>query len=710
MVNKYGSKSKVCVVTVTYGDRFHLLKQVIKSCFNEGVEKVIVVDNASVENSRKQLVALKNKYQNKLDIIHLNENIGSAGGYKKGLEKAYKCTDCDFIWLLDDDNKPVRGSLKKYVDIYSQLKSQNVSLGALVGFRKLRPQYVKAVEKCDGTHLLEPLDSFIGFHIFHYWKKWVDKFSFLRFQNMKNCNLVKIPTASYGGLFFERKLLKKIGFPNDNYYLYEDDTDFTYRITKSGYNIYLVPEIEIIDLDEYWCAKDKGKKHPYFSGTEFRFYYFIRNKLFFQKKYRVKNKKIFNLNKFIYFGRMLILSFIHRNIRRFHLFRGAVKDALEDKMKKKKMKILFISHVLDGSGAPRSLLSLIKDFPRKELDLYLLALRRNDLEKEFKEILNKDPIIITRNPPSNKFLKLIERVLTIPRLIYYLWRINPDLVFINSAANSRAILFSKLLGYKIYLFVREFDKEFAFLPKIRRKFINFADKVFCLSNTHENWLREKVNYRKKIIILPNGINLDEVRTLSLEEPEGKFRKFVKKFNFVIANVGYLSIRKGWDYLLMVIEQLKDEKDIGFVIIGDFLEKKDKERFLHRLRELKLENRVYITGITENVFKYLKYCHLTAITSRSEVFPRVALESMSLGIPVVFFDVGAIKTIVYENYKYKVKPFNIDEFTSHILEIKMLNYTNKTAGLKSMLIERAKKFDIKNISAKFYNEILKEKEC
>lgn len=44
---------KVYAVTVTYGNRFHLLKQVIDSALREGVSKIIVVDNNSEPESMK---------------------------------------------------------------------------------------------------------------------------------------------------------------------------------------------------------------------------------------------------------------------------------------------------------------------------------------------------------------------------------------------------------------------------------------------------------------------------------------------------------------------------------------------------------------------------------------------------------------------------------------------------------------------------------
>ena len=50
-------------VTVTYGNRFHLLKQVMDSALVKSVAKVIVVDNNSVPESREQLKAYEQRDQ-----------------------------------------------------------------------------------------------------------------------------------------------------------------------------------------------------------------------------------------------------------------------------------------------------------------------------------------------------------------------------------------------------------------------------------------------------------------------------------------------------------------------------------------------------------------------------------------------------------------------------------------------------------------------
>ena len=49
---------KTIVVIVTYSNRFHLLKQVINAALGEGSNKVIVVDNNSHTESKKQLIDL----------------------------------------------------------------------------------------------------------------------------------------------------------------------------------------------------------------------------------------------------------------------------------------------------------------------------------------------------------------------------------------------------------------------------------------------------------------------------------------------------------------------------------------------------------------------------------------------------------------------------------------------------------------------------
>lgn len=75
------------VAIVTYGNRFHLLKQVIDAVLAQGIDKIIVIDNDSEQESKDQLKALEKNLSDVLKVTYLDKNYGSASGYLE--EKIY---------------------------------------------------------------------------------------------------------------------------------------------------------------------------------------------------------------------------------------------------------------------------------------------------------------------------------------------------------------------------------------------------------------------------------------------------------------------------------------------------------------------------------------------------------------------------------------------------------------------------------------------
>jgi len=228
---------KTCAVIVTYGNIFHLLKEVIKGCLEEKVDKIIVVDNNSFPESRESIKKLEKEIPN-MEVVYLDENKGSAGGYKIGLEKAYNDKECEFIWLLDDDNKPEKGSLKILKDFWKKLdvkdKEKNV---ALLSYRPQFPFYKETALKNDEKIILGRINSFIGFHILdlpNITARFLKRFLLRKNEEIDNKDWGIVPVTPYGGLFFHRKLIDNIGYPMEEFFLYQDDFEYTYRITKKG--------------------------------------------------------------------------------------------------------------------------------------------------------------------------------------------------------------------------------------------------------------------------------------------------------------------------------------------------------------------------------------------------------------------------------------------------------------------------------------------
>ena len=313
----------VTVIIVTYANRFSLLNRVIEVCLKSGVNDIVVVDNNSDKSSVDQLKTMEREKPN-MHIIWNSLNLGSAKAFKQGLQFAQKLPN-SFIWLLDDDNQPEENALNNLKAFWVG-KSNDVK--CLLAYRPDREQYKNAIELDQQDLILGKKNSFSGFHIF-------DKLHKLFPIKMAKPNLErsgKIPYAPYGGMFFEKDLLETIGMPNEDLFLYADDHDWSYRITKKGYKIMLILDAVIQDIDTSWSVKNKGS---YFrnirTAPAIRVYYSIRNRMIFERDNLVTNQILYALNFWLFKFFMMIFNYRNSN---YKVFLRAVRDAKTNNLAK----------------------------------------------------------------------------------------------------------------------------------------------------------------------------------------------------------------------------------------------------------------------------------------------------------------------------------------------------------------------------------------
>jgi len=332
---------KVFAVIVTYGNRFHFLKEVIESAFSEGVQKIIVIDNDSTTESKAQLkVYEKELGPDKLKVSYLDKNYGSAGGFKRGLEEAYNDTACEFIWLLDDDNQPQKESLNVLRDYWNSLdrKDKNEKI-SLLAYRNDRIAYKEAVMANNPELVLGRDNSFLGFHIVDLPRKVLKlikrKLGIKTFVDDIKVRSGIVSVAPYGGMFFHKNIILEIGYPNEDYFLYSDDHDWSYRITQCRGGIYIVLDSVIEDIDTSWSLKEKPAS-PFYSflnyGNHFRVYYSVRNRVNFEKNL-LTNNMLYSLHLRLF----LLILFLYKrdeNKSQYNIFRKAIKDGLNNKLGK----------------------------------------------------------------------------------------------------------------------------------------------------------------------------------------------------------------------------------------------------------------------------------------------------------------------------------------------------------------------------------------
>ncbi|MEM4439424.1 MAG: glycosyltransferase [Pyrobaculum sp.] len=305
---------EVCVVTVTYGDRAHLLKRVVERCLEEGVKKVVIVDNASHGKSREIIPTLPKTYNNVV-VISLRENTGSAGGYKRGLEYVYNDAECKYVWLLDDDNLPTRGALQALLRAYNEINHPHKEHKVALASAREQPLHVLRREIKEGipTRVLRK-NAFLGFNIMYLLPRKI--FSMLNMSLSASCiktmgaHIVRRPYAPYGGLFFHKSLIDTIGYPDERFYLYADDTEWTYRITCKGGAIYMVLSSIVLDIDDENRQRRTLRGLPlsaarfYVFMPEWKLYYTVRNRVYLERTNFMDNSLLYFFNR-----RLLLLLF-----------------------------------------------------------------------------------------------------------------------------------------------------------------------------------------------------------------------------------------------------------------------------------------------------------------------------------------------------------------------------------------------------------------
>ena len=302
------------VVTVTYGDRYRFLEKVVHAALSNGAGQIVVVDNNSPPSSRSALVALKSQCRQRLTVLHLDENKGSAKGYKVGIAYAANQPECEFIWLLDDDNAPEGDALEHLLRNYFKLLNSGIRKPfALLSLREEgRPHFQKLAKGIPAEKVFPLNSSFRGFHIF--------KVPYRIYYNIRNNffpqkihndpNIINIPYAPWGGLFFHKNDLDNVGFPEEKFYLYSDDREFTYRFTNQGNGIFLIPKSIVHDVDlsaHNMRSGNNDYKNLILGDIDYKkTYYLLRNNAYFQKYYWSKSQFLFTINKYLF---LFILAF-----------------------------------------------------------------------------------------------------------------------------------------------------------------------------------------------------------------------------------------------------------------------------------------------------------------------------------------------------------------------------------------------------------------
>ncbi len=247
-------------------DTIECLRSLDKISKNAFDLEAVVIDNGS----RDVFKAEARDYRNfSLHIVRSEENLGFAGGQNLGIKYALS-KGADFVLVLNNDVMLDKEFLVNLLATFSQKNDCAVVCPKIYfakGYEFHKDRYKddergKVIWYAGGVM---DWKNVIAYH------KGVDKVDKGQFNKVSETEF-----ATGCCMMVKKDVFDSVGFFDEKYFLYYEDSDFSMRAKAKGINIYFQPESVIWHLN----AGSAGG-----SGSSLQDYYITRNRLLFGLKY-----------------------------------------------------------------------------------------------------------------------------------------------------------------------------------------------------------------------------------------------------------------------------------------------------------------------------------------------------------------------------------------------------------------------------------------
>jgi GT2 family glycosyltransferase len=286
---------KLSVIIVNYNVKY-FLEQCLHSVRAAGKNinmEVYVVDNASVDGS----VAMLQKKFPEIKLILNRQNVG----FSKANNQAIHASKGEYVLLLNPDTVVQEDTFEKCIAFMdSHLNAGGLGVRMIDGKGNFLPESKRAMP----TPAVAFYKTFGLARLFPRSKKFGQYH--LSYLSETETNKVDILPGAF--MLMRRETLDKVGLLDEDFFMYGEDIDLSYRIKQGGYHNYYFPETTIIHY------KGESTKK---TSVNYVFVFYQAMLIFARKHFSKRKLQIFSLfiNVAIYFRAFIAL--LRRFILRF---------------------------------------------------------------------------------------------------------------------------------------------------------------------------------------------------------------------------------------------------------------------------------------------------------------------------------------------------------------------------------------------------------
>ena len=219
---------KLSVIIVNYNVRYYLEQCLlsVEQALTGVCGEVFVVDNNSTDDS---IPYLKSKFP-WVRYIENTENVG----FSRANNQAIRESRGEYVLLLNPDTFVGERTLRECIDFMDKNpKAGMCGVGMLKIDGSFAPESRRGIPtpfvafcKMSGLGTLFPKSRVFGRY-------------YMQYLNRQSINPIEIVSGAF--MFIRKSVLDEVGLLDENFFMYGEDIDMSYRVLKAGYQNYYLP-------------------------------------------------------------------------------------------------------------------------------------------------------------------------------------------------------------------------------------------------------------------------------------------------------------------------------------------------------------------------------------------------------------------------------------------------------------------------------------